>query len=100
MGKLKEDFQDLFHFVITGNLALAQLQLKEYTDVNFKNSSNSTLLITTCRSEANEKDIHSFVEFLLKKGTYIMKKNSSGRTTVDYCEQTNCYKLRCYFVKL
>ncbi|VDI07914.1 Hypothetical predicted protein, partial [Mytilus galloprovincialis] len=99
MGKLEEDFEDLFNFVISGNLAIAQLQLKEYTNVNFKNSSKSTLLITACRSKANEKKILSFVKFLLKKGAYIMKKDSSGRTAVDYSEQNKLFQVKMLLCK-
>ncbi|VDI64470.1 Hypothetical predicted protein [Mytilus galloprovincialis] len=99
MGKLEEDFEHLFNFVISGNFAIAQLQLKENTDINFKNSSKSTLLITTCRSKANEKEILNFVKFLLNKGAYIMKKDSSGRTAVDYCEQNKLFQVKMLLCK-
>ena len=99
MGKLEEDFQDLFAFVISGNLAMAKLQLKEYPDVNFKSSTKSTLLITACRSKANEKEVLNFVEFLLEKGAYIMKKDSFGRTALDYCEQNKLFQVKMLLCK-
>ncbi|VDI07916.1 Hypothetical predicted protein [Mytilus galloprovincialis] len=99
MGKLEEDFEDLFNFVVSGNLEMAQLQLNGYTDVNFKNSSKSTLLISACRSNANEKEIFHFTQFLLNKGAYIMKKDTSGRAAVDYCEQNKLFKVKMLLCK-
>ncbi|VDI41486.1 Hypothetical predicted protein [Mytilus galloprovincialis] len=92
--KCEDNFQELFDLVIEGNFAQARERMMAYRNVNFKNSSKSTLLITTCRSTTNEKDVLTFVQFLLQKGAYITKKDASGRTAIDYCEQNKLFKVK------
>ena len=93
MSKFEEDFQELFDLIIEGNFAEAQEQLMTYSDVNFKNSAKSTLLMTACQSTANKNEILRFVQFLLQKGAYIMTKDATGRTAIDYCEQNALFQV-------
>lgn len=92
--KFEEDFQKLFNLVFDGNFVQAQELLMAFSGVNFKNSSKSTLLITACQSTTKENEILTFVQFLLRKGAYITKKDASGRTAIDYCEQNNLCQIK------
>lgn len=94
MSKFEEDFQELFDLVIEGHFAEAQGKLITYSDVNFKNSAKSTLLMTACQSTANKNEILRFVHFLLHKGAYIMTKDASGKTAIDYCEQNELFQVK------
>ncbi|CAG2222467.1 unnamed protein product [Mytilus edulis] len=97
--KCEDDFQELFDLVIEGNFAQARERMMAYRNVNFKNSSKSTLLITTCQSTMNEKGILTFVQFLLQKGAYINKTDASGRTAIDYCEQNGLLQVKSEIYK-
>ena len=99
MLKFEDDFQELFESVIEGNFVQVQEQLKACSAVNFKNSSKSTFLMTACQSTTNEKEILTFVQFLLQKGAYIMKKDASGRTAIDYCEQNKLFQVKMLLCK-
>ena len=94
MLKYEEDFQELFDLVIDGSFAQARERMMEYRNVNLRNSSKSTLLITTCQFTTNENDVLKFVQFLLQRGAYINKKDASGRTAIDYCEQNKLFKVK------
>ena len=94
--RVDDDVQKLFLALSEGNLRLARILIEGYVDVNCKDYSGSTPLITVCKlyDRSTELSVVNFVKFLLDRRVIIGEKDVFGRTAVDYAKKNGLNLIR------